>query len=53
LTGFDGLRSKAEAAGFNIYLVKPFDLAALSQALQRLGLMVGEPATFGEYRRVA
>ena len=35
LTGFDGLRYEAEAAGFNAYLVKPFEVATFSEALQR------------------
>jgi CheY-like chemotaxis protein len=53
LTGFDGLRSEAEAAGFNVYLVKPFELVAFSDVLQRLGFAVREPGTFKEHRRAA
>jgi CheY-like chemotaxis protein len=53
LTGFDGLRDEAEAAGFNAYLVKPLELAAFSEVLQRLGFTVGEPGTFEDHRTAA
>jgi CheY-like chemotaxis protein len=53
LTGFDGLRFAAEAAGFNAYLVKPLELAAFSDALQRLGFRLGEPGGSEELRRTA
>jgi CheY-like chemotaxis protein len=53
LTGFDGLRFAAEAAGFNAYLVKPLELAAFSDALQRLGFTVGEPGTLDDHRRAS
>jgi CheY-like chemotaxis protein len=53
LTAFDGLRYEAEAAGFNAYLVKPFELAAFSEALQRLGFTVGGRGIFEEHRRTA
>jgi CheY-like chemotaxis protein len=53
LTGFDGLRDEAKAAGFNAYLVKPLELAAFSEALQRLGFAVGKPGPSKEHRRAA
>jgi CheY-like chemotaxis protein len=53
LTGFDDLRSEAEAAGFNVYLVKPLELLAFPEVLQRLGFAVGEPTTFEVHRRAA
>jgi CheY-like chemotaxis protein len=53
LTGFDDLRSEAEAAGFNVYLVKPLELLAFPEVLQGLGFAVGEPTTFEVHRRAA
>jgi CheY-like chemotaxis protein len=44
LTGFDGLRDEVAAAGFDAYLVKPFDLAKFCGALRRLGFEVGGEA---------
>lgn len=53
LTGFDDLRSEAEAAGFNVYLVKPLELLAFSEVLQRLGFAIGEATTFEVHRSAA
>jgi CheY-like chemotaxis protein len=41
LTGFDGLKREAEAAGFDAYLVKPFDLGHFCHVAHGLGLDVG------------
>ena len=55
LTGFDGIANAtaAKKAGFNAYLVKPFDLASFCGALRRLGFAVDEPSIAGEQRRSA
>jgi len=52
LTGFDGLRHEAEAAGFNAYMVKPFQLATFSEALKHLGFSIDQGSSEG-LRRTA
>jgi CheY-like chemotaxis protein len=55
LTGFDGIANAAaaKAAGFNAYLVKPFDLASFCAELRRLGFAVDGLPLAKEQRRGA
>ena len=55
LTGFDGIANAAAAktAGFQEYLVKPFDLASFCAALRRIGFAVDELSISREQRRSA
>jgi CheY-like chemotaxis protein len=55
VTGFDGIANAAaaKAAGFNAYLVKPFDLASFCAELRRLGFAVDGLPLSKEQRRGA
>jgi CheY-like chemotaxis protein len=55
LTGFDGIANAAaaKAAGFNAYLIKPFDLASFCAELRRLGFAVDGLPLAKEQRRGA